>query len=49
MLSTAICSSALAQVEEIVMTGSRFSGDEYSKIPAVVLLQRVDFLCSVIG
>jgi hypothetical protein len=34
-----------AQVlEEIVVTGARVSGDDYSKIPAVVIQRRADFL-----
>jgi hypothetical protein len=44
MLSTVICYPAWAQVEEIVVTGSRISGDDYSKIPAIVLQQRADFI-----
>ncbi len=35
---------AWAQVEEVVVTGSRISGDDYSAIPAVVLHRRADFL-----
>jgi hypothetical protein len=35
---------AWAQVEEVVVTGSRISGDDYSAIPAVVLQRRADFL-----
>jgi hypothetical protein len=44
MLSSVIFSAAWAQVDEVVVTGSRVSGDDYSKIPAVVLQQRADFL-----
>jgi hypothetical protein len=35
---------AWGQVEEVVVTGSRISGDDYSGIPAVVLQRRGDFL-----
>src|SRR5436190_22851573 len=35
---------AFAQVDEVVVTGSRISGDDYSGIPSVVLLRRADFL-----
>jgi hypothetical protein len=35
---------AWAQMEEVVVTGSRISGDDYSGIPAVVLQRRADFL-----
>jgi hypothetical protein len=35
---------AWAQVDEVVVTGSRISGDEYSGIPTVVLQRRADFL-----
>lgn len=31
-------------LDEVVVTGQRISGDEYSGIPAVVLLRRADFL-----
>jgi len=33
-----------AQVDEVVVTGARISGDDYSAIPAVVLRRRADFL-----
>ncbi len=36
--------TAWGQVEEVVVTGSRISGDDYSGIPAVVLQRRGDFL-----
>lgn len=36
--------SAWAQVDEVVVTGARISGDDYSGIPAVVLQRRGDFL-----
>jgi hypothetical protein len=36
--------TAVAQVEEIVVTGSRISGDDYSGIPAITLDKRADFL-----
>ena len=35
---------AWGQVDEVVVTGSRISGDDYSAIPAVVLQRRADFL-----
>jgi hypothetical protein len=35
---------AWAQLEEVVVTGARISGDDYSGIPAVVLRRRGDFL-----
>lgn len=35
---------AHAQLEEVVVTGERVSGDDYSRIPAVVLERRADFL-----
>jgi len=35
---------AWAQVDEVVVTGARISGDDYSAIPAVVLQRRADFL-----
>jgi hypothetical protein len=35
---------ARAQVDEVVVTGERISGDDYSGIPAVVLQRRADFL-----
>jgi hypothetical protein len=44
MLLIVMCSPAWAQVDEVVVTGSRVSGDDYSKIPAIVLQQRADFL-----
>jgi hypothetical protein len=31
-------------VQEVVVTGSRISGDDYSRIPAVVVQRRADFL-----
>jgi hypothetical protein len=44
IVATLVCATAWAQLEEIVVTGSRVSGDEYSKIPAIVLQRRADFL-----
>lgn len=35
---------AEAQLEEVVVTGERVSGDDYSRIPAIVLDRRADFL-----
>lgn len=40
--------SAWAQDAEIVVTGSRISGDDYSAMPAVVLERRADFLVQAI-
>jgi hypothetical protein len=34
----------MAQLEEVVVTGARVSGDDYSRIPAIVLERRADFL-----
>lgn len=37
--------SALAQdTEEIIVTGSRISGDEYSEMPAITMTKQADFL-----
>jgi hypothetical protein len=36
--------AVLAQVTEVVITGTRVSSDEYSRMPAVVLERRADFL-----
>jgi len=44
VLMAVFSSPAWSQVEEIVVTGSRISGDDYSRMPAVVLQQRADFL-----
>jgi hypothetical protein len=47
LVSILACSSSaplLAQVEEVVVTGSRINSDEYSRMPAVVLERRADFL-----
>lgn len=38
------CAPAYAQFEEIVVTGSRITGDDYSRIPAIVLERHADFL-----
>jgi hypothetical protein len=44
-LAALCCASpAWAQLEEVVVTGSRINGDDYSRIPAVVLERRADFL-----
>ena len=41
----AICAPSWGQqLEEVVVTGSRISGEDYSSIPAVVLTRRADFL-----
>jgi hypothetical protein len=44
LLLCACASPAWAQLDEVVVTGARASGDEYSGIPAVVLERRADFL-----
>lgn len=44
VLISVVGASAYGQVEEVVVTGSRISGDDYSDIPAVVLERRADFL-----
>jgi hypothetical protein len=44
ILACIASSPALAQVEEVVVTGERISGDDYSSMPAVVLQRRADFL-----
>jgi hypothetical protein len=44
LILAVLTSSAWAQVDEVVVTGARISGDDYSGIPAVVLQRRADFL-----
>jgi hypothetical protein len=44
VLAVLLYSPARAQLDEVVVTGSRISGDDYSRIPAVVLERRADFL-----
>jgi hypothetical protein len=44
VIFSACAAPALAQVQEIVVTGSRIGGEDYSSIPAVVLERRADFL-----
>jgi hypothetical protein len=39
-----VAPAAFGQVEEVVVTGARISGDDYSQIPAIVLHRRADFL-----
>lgn len=39
-----VAAPAWSQIDEVVVTGSRISGDDYSSIPAVVLQRRADFL-----
>ena len=36
--------SVLGQVGEVVVTGSRISGEDYSRMPAVTITKRADFL-----
>lgn len=43
-LACIVAAPASAQVDEVVVTGTRISGDAYSAIPAVVLQRRADFL-----
>jgi hypothetical protein len=35
---------AMAQMEEVVVTGERISGEDYLRMPAIVLQRRADFL-----
>jgi hypothetical protein len=44
ILTTACALPAHAQLDEVVVTGSRISGEDYSGIPAIVLLHRADFI-----
>ena len=44
LIACACAAPALAQMEEVVVSGARVSGDDYSRIPAVVLERRADFL-----
>lgn len=44
LFASAFASPAMAQLEEVVVTGARVSGDDYSRIPAIVLERRADFL-----
>lgn len=39
-----VAAPAQAQLEEVVVTGQRISGEDYSSIPAIVLERRADFL-----
>lgn len=39
-----LAAAAWAQMEEVIVTGSQISGDDYSSIPAITLEKRVDFL-----
>jgi hypothetical protein len=43
-VTTLAAQQAHAQLEEIVVTGERIRGDDYSRIPAIVLERRADFL-----
>jgi hypothetical protein len=43
-LALVAAAPAWSQVDEVVVTGARISGDDYSGIPAVVLQRRADFL-----
>lgn len=44
LLLAAFAAPAFAQLDEVVVTGQRISGEDYSGIPAVVLIRRADFL-----
>lgn len=44
LLACAAASTAMAQMEEVVVTGQRISGDDYLRMPAIVLERRADFL-----
>jgi len=44
VLILVVAAPAWAQVDEVVVTGTRISGDDYSAIPAIVLKRRADFL-----
>ena len=44
MISTLTGPVFAQALEEIVVTGQRVSGEDYSRIPAVVLQRRADFL-----
>jgi hypothetical protein len=44
VMACACVAPAWAQLEEVVVTGQRISGEDYSGIPAVVLTRRADFL-----
>ena len=45
LVTATLAAPALAEgLDEIVVTGSRVSGEDYSRIPAIVLQRRADFL-----
>jgi hypothetical protein len=45
LLLACLCAlPAYAQLDEVVVTGQRISGDDYSGIPAIVLTRRADFI-----
>jgi hypothetical protein len=44
LLLQVFAAPVFAQLDEVVVTGERISGEDYSGIPAVVLIRRADFL-----
>ena len=44
MLGMFCASPAWAQLEEIIVTGARVNGEDYSRMPAIVVERRADFL-----
>jgi hypothetical protein len=44
ILSAIAVQQADAQLQEVVVTAARISEDDYSRIPAIVLERRADFL-----
>ena len=44
VLACSVTLPVIAQMSEVVVTGARISGDDYSRIPAIVLERRADFL-----
>ena len=44
MLALCCASPGWAQTEEIIVTGARVNGEDYSRMPAVVVERRADFL-----
>jgi hypothetical protein len=47
-VATLAVAPLVAQTQEVVVTGARISGDDYTRIPAVVLERRADFLVQLI-
>jgi hypothetical protein len=44
VLLLALVNLACAQMEEVVVTGSRINGDDYSRMPAITVTKQADFL-----